>query len=164
MKVVVIYESMLGTTDAIADAIAGGLKDGNEVLVAPAACMSPDTVASADLLVVGAARADGPGLNEWFASLGTVRILAAAFDTRLAGVAALTHRASLSIQRQLLGHGFLIVDLPHSFLVTGDNKPRPGEAERAMLWGQQLADRLCAQRSVRPFARQMPGAKVPRTQ
>jgi hypothetical protein len=149
MKVVVIYEPMPGTTHAIADAIGAGLKDGNEVLVAPAARVSPDSVAGADLVVVGAPNADDPGLNEWFASLGTIRVLAAAFDTRLAGIAALTGRASLSIQRELRRHDFLVVDLPHSFLVSGGNEPRRGEAERAQLWGQQLAGRLRAQRSSR---------------
>jgi flavorubredoxin len=149
MNVVVIYESMSGSTHAIADAIGAGLNDGNEVLVVPAAGVSPDTVAGADLVVVGAPTADGPGLNEWFASLGMARVLAAAFDTRLAGIAALTGRASLGIQRELLRHGFLVVDLPHSFLVGGDHKVRPGEVERARLWGEQLAGRLRARRSYR---------------
>ena len=142
MNVVVIYEPAFGTAHAIADAIGAGLKDRNEVLVAPAARMSPDTVAGADLVVVGGPTASGPGLNEWFASLGTVRVPAAAFDTRPAGIAALTGRASSGIQRQLVRHGFWVVDLPHSFLVTADDKPRPGEVERAQLWGQQLADLL----------------------
>lgn len=160
MKAVVIYEALSGSTPAIADAIGAGLNDGNEVLVVPAARLSSDTVVGADLVVVGGPHADGPGLIEWFASLGSVRVLAAAFDTRLAGIAALTGRASLVIQRQLLGHGFLVVDLPHSFLVNGDNKLRPGEAERARPWGQQLADRLRAQRSSRPWPAPA-GASVP---
>jgi hypothetical protein len=147
MKAVVIYEALSGSTCAIADAIGAGIKDRNEVLIVPAVGLSADSVVGADIVVVGGPNADGPGLNEWFASLGSVRVLAAAFDTRLAGMAALTGRASLGIQRQLLRHGFLVVDLPHSFLVTGDDKTRPGEVERARLWGQQLAGRLRAQRS-----------------
>jgi len=151
MNVVVIYESISGNTRAIAEAIGAGLKDGNEVLVALAARVSKDTMAGADLVVVGGPNADGPGLNEWFASLGTVRVRAAAFDTRLAGIAALTGRASLGIQALLLRQGFSVVDLPHSFLVGGDNKPRPGEVERARLWGQQLAAWVRAERSCRPW-------------
>ena len=151
MNVVVIYESIFGNTHAIAEAIGAGLKDGNEVLLAPAASVSPDTVAGADLVVVGGPNADGPGLNESFAALGTVRVRAAAFDTRLAGIAALTGRASLGIQRQLLRHGLSVVDLPHSFLVDGDHKLRPGEVERARLWGHQLADRVRSERSCRPW-------------
>lgn len=150
MKALVIYESLSGSTHAIADAIGAGLNDGNEVLVVRAACLSPDTVAGADLVVVGGPDADGPDLIEWFASLGSVRVLAAAFDTRLAGIAALTGRASLRIQTQLLGHGFLVVDLPHSFLANGDNELRPGEVERARLWGRQLANQVRAERSCRP--------------
>ncbi len=135
MKVVLIYESMSGNAHAIASAIGEGLEDGNEVVVAPAAGVNADAVAGADLIVVGS---DGRGLNEWFASLGTVRARAAAFDTRKAGMTALTGRASLGIRRQLLAHGFSVIDLPHSFLATGDGELRPGEAERARLWGQLL--------------------------
>ncbi len=135
MKVVVIYESMSGNARAIAGAIGEGLEDGNEVVVTPAAGVSADTVAGADLVVVGS---DGQGLNEWFGSLGTIRARAAAFDTRKAGLTALTGRASLAIRRELLAHGFSVVDLPHSFLATADGELRPGEEERARLWGRLL--------------------------
>ncbi len=141
MKVVVIYDSIAGNTRAIANAIVEGLADGNEVVVAPAARVSPDLVIGADLVVVGSG---GPGLDEWFASLGTIRARAAAFDTRMVGVAALTGRASLGIRRQLISHGFCVVDLPHSFLVTADDKLRPGEEERARLWGRLLAARAAS--------------------
>jgi hypothetical protein len=166
MKVLVIYEPMFGNTQVIANAIGEGIADANEVVVAPAARVTAKLVAGADLVVVGAqtqdpsrpgnrksaARvaagpastvtlaesSDGQGLNEWFASLATTRARAAAFDTRTAGKVALTGRASLGIRRQLLTHGFSVVDVPHSFLVTEDDELRPGEAERARLWGPFL--------------------------
>jgi flavodoxin len=37
MKVVVVYESMFGNTHAIADAIAAGIGEGNDVVVLPVA-------------------------------------------------------------------------------------------------------------------------------
>lgn len=151
MKVVIIYESMLGNAGTIADAIGAGMRNGNEVVVAPAARVSADVVAGADLVVVGApTHPDGTGLSEWFASLGTVKARAAVFDTRMAGTAALAARASRVIRSQLIQHGFRVVDLPHSFLITGDDKLRPGEAERAQLWGELLLDQLASTVSIHP--------------
>ena len=43
------------------------------------------------------ADAEGPGLRDWFGSLGRITAMAAAFDTRLAGPAVFTGRASRGI-------------------------------------------------------------------
>jgi hypothetical protein len=43
--------------------------------------------------------AAGPGLREWFASLGHYPVKAAAFDTRMNAPAALTGRASKGVAR-----------------------------------------------------------------
>jgi hypothetical protein len=168
MKVVVIYESMFGNTRAIADAIGNGIKDGNLVVVTPVRRATPDLVAGADFVIVGGPThvrgmsksstrkaaiqgtgkpgntvtldpdAQGPGLSDWFDSLGRVTVSAAAFDTRLSGPAAFTGRAALGIRR----HGFSVIADPKSFLVTTDNRLRAGEADKAFQWGRELAARL----------------------
>ena len=51
----------------------------------------------------------GPGLREWFGSLGRYPVKAAAFDTRMHGPASLTGRASKRVARLLLAHGFDVV-------------------------------------------------------
>jgi hypothetical protein len=172
MKVIVIYESMFGNTHLIAEAIAAGLRDGNEAVVVPVGGATAELLAGADLVVVGGpthihgmsrantrngaaqmarkpaselmldADAEGPGLRDWFASLSAMRVSAAAFDTRLKGLALFTGRASQSIRRQLTRHGFTVVARPESFLVTTDNRLRPGEEDRARRWGSRLASQL----------------------
>ncbi len=171
MKAVVVYESMFGNTRAIAEAIAEGLGQGHEVTVTVAARACPELLAGADLVVVGGpthvhgmsrpstrknaadmaskpgstlkldADARGPGLTEWFGSLGQGAALAAVFDTRLAGPPALTGRACLGIRRQLRRHRFCVIDRPQSFLING-NRLQPGETARARLWGRQLSFEL----------------------
>jgi hypothetical protein len=169
MRALVIYESMFGNTHLVAEAIGKGLAPGNDVTVVPVATADRDLVARAELLVVGGpthihgmsqARsrqgavamahkdgsgltveggADGPGLREWFGALGTVSARAAAFDTRIAGPAVFTGRASKGIAKLLARHGMVAIAPAESFLVTSDNVLRPGEEDRAEAWGRKLA-------------------------
>src|SRR5215469_12186453 len=126
---------MYGNTQVIAEAIAGGLRAGNEVTMVPVAGATPELLDGADLVVVGGpthvhgmsrpatrksaadqarkhggqpaldADAEGPGLRDWFGSLGRMNGMAAAFDTRLAGPPAFTGRASKRIAGLLEHHG-----------------------------------------------------------
>ncbi len=172
MKIVIVYESMYGNTRTIAYAISLGLRSAADVTVVPAAEASQGLLDQADLVVVGgpthmhglsrpatrrsaadAARktgscltldplADRPGIREWLAGLGQCHGLAVAFDTRMSGPALFTGRASRAISRALGEHGFAILALPESFLVTRDNKLFAGQAARAEEWGRSLAARL----------------------
>jgi hypothetical protein len=84
----------------------------------------------------------GPGLREWFSSLGNCPIRAAAFDTRIHGPAALTGRASKGVTRLLREHGFNVIAEPESFLVTKQDRlepHEPHEQDRARDWGARLA-------------------------
>jgi hypothetical protein len=85
------------------------------------------------------APAAGPGLRDWFGSLGHLTAHAAAFDTRFDALAAFTGRASKGIARQLGEHGLSLLVPPESFLIGKDNQLRPGEEERAREWGKSLA-------------------------
>lgn len=165
---------MYGNTHLIADAIAKGLGPDSETVVVPVSEARPELLGQADLVVVGgpthahgmsragtrqsAAQAadkpgsrltldpgaEGPGLRDWFDGLGRVNGTAAAFDTRLGGPAILTGQASKGIARLLRQHGLTLAAGPESFLVTKDNRLRPGEENRARAWGQQLASRAVA--------------------
>jgi hypothetical protein len=174
MRALVIYESMYGNTHAIAGAIARGLEPGNEVTVVPVAEATQELLDGADLIVAGGpthvhgmsrpstrksavdqarkhdgqpaldADAEGPGLRDWFGSLGRTSAMAAAFDTRLAGSAAFTGRAAKGIAKLLERHGFTLIAEAESFLVTSNNKLRPGEEDRARKWGEALAAKVPA--------------------
>ena len=169
MRAVVIYESIYGNTHVIADAIARGLEPGNEVTVVAVAGATQELLDGADLVVAGGPThlhgmshantrraavkqehkepgpvpldpdAEGPGLRDWFGSLGRVSASAAAFDTRLSGPAAFTGRAAKGVTRLLERHGLTLIAEPESFLVTKDNQLVPGEEDRAQEWGGLLA-------------------------
>ena len=80
----------------------------------------------------------GPGLREWFGSLGRYPVKAAAFDTRLHGPSAITGRAA-RVAGLLRAHEFDVVAKPESFLVTRQNRLDPGETTRARDWAAKLA-------------------------
>jgi hypothetical protein len=86
--------------------------------------------------------AEGPGLRDWFARLGTDRTFpAAAFDTRIDAAAMITGRASKGIGRKLVRHGATMVADPESFLVDSATTLLDGEEARAVEWGRMLASR-----------------------
>jgi Flavodoxin domain len=92
--------------------------------------------------------APGDGLREWLGSLGKNKVgsMAAAFDTRMSGPAALTGRASRGIGRALRHHGYNLVTEPESFIVTKQNTLEAGEEDRARTWGARLVAGLAASR------------------
>jgi len=172
MRAVVVYESMYGNTHLVADAIGTGLSTAFEVSVVPVSHADPAVLAGADLVVVGGPthahgmsraatrkaaveaankpvsplepepEALGPGLRDWFGSLGQYPVKAAAFDTRIHGPAALTGRASKGVARLLRAHGFDMAAEPESFLVTKQDRLEPQETTRAREWGAKLAASL----------------------
>jgi hypothetical protein len=172
MRAVIVYESMYGNTHVVADHIGAGLGESFEVLVTSVDGVDDESVAAADLLIVGgpthahgmtssATRkaavdavakdedleldpdAEGEGLRDWFKALPhPIGGSAAAFDTRVDGPPAVTGRASKGIARRLRHHGFDLVVEPESFLVDKHSHLLDGEAERAEAWGAGLAQVL----------------------
>jgi flavodoxin len=177
MRAVVVYESMYGNTRLIAEAIGDGIGAAFEVSVVPVSHADAAVLADADLVVAGgpthahgmshaATRkaavqaaskpvsplkleldAAGPGLRDWFGSLGRYPVKAAAFDTRIHAPAALTGRASKGVAHMLRDHGFDVIAPPESFLVTKQDRLEPQETERAREWGAKLAAAIAPSRS-----------------
>ena len=165
MRALVVYESMFGNTQAIAEAIAEGLSEripveALEVSVAPTRI--DDDVA---LLIVGgpthafglsrprtrqdAARqatqglvSRGLGLREWLTSLeGPAGVAAATFDTRIAKPR-LPGSAARAAEKQLRRRGFRLITPAESFYVEGTLGPLgAGERERSRRWGETLGSR-----------------------
>ena len=168
MRALVVYESMYGNTHVVASSIADGLRTDYEVTLVPVADATPELIAGADLLVVGAPThlhglssgasrhravqsaakqgsglrmdpdARGPGMRDWLQDIGHRDGLAAVFDTRVNGVAVFTGRASRPIAKLLKRHGYRLVAAPQSFLISSQNTLLDGEAERARRWGMTL--------------------------
>ena len=173
MQAVVVYESIYGNTHAVAEAIGEGLRGSADVQVIPAAEIQGRPLDGVSLVVAGGpthghglsrpqlreagvkgavgagaevdAAAEGPWLREWFGSLEDGSGWAAAFDTRYDAPALLTGHAGRGIMKRLERKGFRGLSEPESFLVDGDNRLLPGEAERARQWGASLGQELLRQ-------------------
>lgn len=180
MRAAVVYESMYSNTHRIAEQIAAGLAGSVDaaVLSVPE---GDEALAGVELLVVGGPThvhglsrestrraaeeaaekpdsglamdlsANGPGVRDWLAALGTVELHAAVFDTRMDGPEWFTGRASKKIAKRLHLSGCTLVVEPESFLVTKQNELEPGELERARRWGEQLAAAVTAMPPATPY-------------
>ncbi|ROS26196.1 flavodoxin [Cellulomonas sp. PhB150] len=161
MTALLVFESMYGSTAAIAEAIAAGLAD---VRVPATVCevgLAP-TDDAPSLLIVGApthqrglstprtretARggvdatvSPGDGVREWLDELaaGARGRSVAVFDTALPG--RLAGSAAHTIARRFTKAGATLVVPPESFAVTGRSSGlRSDEVERARQWGRSLA-------------------------
>ena len=160
MNAVIVYESFWGNTAAVARAIAEGIGPGAAALTTDEA--TPDVVADADLLVVGApvlgfrlptdAIRDGllreygaptppdtrhPSMRAWLDALprGTAPVVA--FETRFrfspgGSIGAITD----GLERA----GYRALTKGKKFLVAGKYGPlKEGELDRAREWGTALA-------------------------
>ena len=162
----VAFESMFGNTEAVARAVAEGLRlEGSTVDTVDVGAEQAAGMPYA-LVVVGAPThafslsrpatrqdavrqggrpaAAATGVREWLAGLRQAPDLrpglAAAFDTRVSRVRRLPKAASTRAFHLLERLGFSMVSRPTGFLVTdiqGDLVP--GELERATAWGRQIA-------------------------
>ena len=167
LKALVVYESMFGSTEEVAAAVADGLRaEGVEtelvdVLHAPTA-----KEATFDLLVLGApthafslsrpsTRQDAvrqgarpelasTGIREWIGAMGPREEArgraAAAFDTRVTKVRSLPKAASTRACHLLARRGYHLVSRPTPFLVHDVKGPLvAGELEHAVAWARDVA-------------------------
>ena len=160
MHAVVVYESFWGNTAAVARAIAEGIGVGAAAMTTEQA--TPDVVADADLVVVGApvlgfrlptdaireallreygaptpADTTHPSMRSWLEALPPGRALVAAFETRFR----FSPGGSIgTIVHELERAGYRALAKGKKFLVTGKYGPlKEGELERAREWGAELA-------------------------
>jgi flavodoxin len=155
MKALVVYDSVFGNTEKVAQAIAGSL--GTSAL--PVGEVTLEMLSGLDLWVVGSpTRGFRPtediakllnGLNK--NQLDGMRV--AAFDTRilldtidskaLRFIVDKGGYAASTISKILQKKGGELIADPEGFLVTGEEGPlKEGELERATAWALQLPEKL----------------------
>ena len=166
LRAVVIHESMFGNTERVARAVAAGLRLGGlQVETVDIAHAHETDLAQVQLLVVGApthafalsrpstrrdavrkgARPDAEaiGVREWLESGPTLPAYAAAFDTRMTWGQHLPSTAARRASRMLARRGCRLLTTPAGFHVEDTSGPlSPGELERAVAWGRELASSL----------------------
>lgn len=170
MRAVIVYESLFGHTNKIAEAIASGIwaqRPGADVACVPVGIATGALAKDADLLIVGGpahmqevspgmSRKPGtqgeentteiqgePGLRDWFRILGEPArpTRAAAFDTR-AGVT--MAGAAEGIARRLRRHGYQVIAIQGYIIEEPRGPLRGGEIDRARTWGASLTHQLAA--------------------
>jgi len=174
MRALIVYESVYGNTQAVAQAVADGLSATMQVDLVEVGAAPRMLGHDVDLLVVGGpthghgmskpdSRASaagkagdrlvsrGDGIREWLGSLqaGKARPAAAAFDTRIKGPELLWGSAAKAAEKELRRLGLRVAVPPASFLIGGPTGPvfdrlLDGEAERARAWGASLAATVAA--------------------
>lgn len=172
MSALVVYESMFGNTKRIALAVADGIATRLPVKAVEVGDAPEDIGGDVELLVVGgpthahgmsspatrksaAERAREPlvsqriGIREWLdrAKTGLFDVHAAAFDTRINGMAIFTGSAAKGYTRGLRSAGFRVDWPAQSFLVNmrtppGEDALLAGQLEEARAWGQALAAKV----------------------
>ncbi len=162
MRAIVVYESLWGNTEQVAQAIAQGL-DGTFTVEVVTADLAPVQLEEYDLVVVGgpthafsmsrpstregtpkntpAPRAITRGIREWLDHLTAVfsPIRAVTFDTKVESPR-LPGSAAKAAQHELRAKGFDVTTEPETFRVHGYDGPLvDGELDRAAAWAHKLA-------------------------
>jgi hypothetical protein len=167
MRALVIYESMFGNTQRVAEAIGRGLAARVSVDVVEVGHAPLRVDDDVDLVVVGGPThafglssertrrsaaeqapsgivSTGPGVREWVACLAANggRLAVAAFDTHI-DKPWVPGAASKKLDKMMRGMGLFVLEAPTSFYVHDTTGPLVGgEAERAELLGRRLGEQL----------------------
>jgi len=155
MKTLVIYDSVFGNTEKVAQEIANSLSSSREVTILRVGSVKPDNLSGIDFLIVGSpTRAFRPTQemtkfldNLPRNSLRNIKI--ASFDTRidpndvkspiLTVSAKLFGYAAKPIAEKLVKKGGVLVCPPEGFFVNASEGPlRDGELARAAEWAKQV--------------------------
>jgi flavodoxin len=155
MKVLVVYDSVFGNTEKVAQAMGNALGGEAEVQTLRVGDVRPEHLSGLDALIAGSptrAFSPTPAIKAWLRglpanSLEGVRV--AAFDTRVSledvDSALLTFMVKLfgyaaePIGKRLVRKGGKPAMPPEGFIVEGTEGPlREGELERAADWARQI--------------------------
>jgi flavodoxin len=158
MKTIVIYDSLYGNTQAIAEAIGKAL--GPDVLVSNVKDTIPAMTRGAELVIVGAPTHGGrpsQGMKAFLKnipadSLKDIRV--AAFDTHnsvddqggfVKMLVNFLGTAAKHILKDLEKRGGIAVAAPEGFLVNGKEGPlKEGELQRAGSWATEIRSKMTA--------------------
>ena len=163
MKVVLVYDSLYGNTEKIAQAISGAIGKNNAIRLLRVGEVKPADFENMGLLIVGSPTHQfraSPAMKKF---LGGIRkgelkdIQVAAFDTRLGmddmpspilpPFVKIFGYAAKPIADALVSNGGKLIASPEGFFVTGMEGPlKDGELVRAARWAEGLISQLPEQK------------------
>lgn len=146
MKALVVYDSVWGNTEKIAQAIGSGM--GGDVKVVRPNQVNLSELASLEILVVGAPTQGGratKAIQDFISQIppGSLKnIKVTTFDTRMKMfIARLFGYAADRIETVLKQKGGTLAVPPEGFIVKGREGPlEDGELERATKWGKTITE------------------------
>ena len=141
MKVLVIFDSILGNTKKIADTISNELGKDSKVL--PVSDFNLKELEGIGLIVVGSPIIGWKPSEKMGEFLDNLRegqlngIKAAVFDTRIKSF--MSGDALKKISKELIRAGVVVSVKPHAFFVKGAEGPLfEGEVEKAIEWAKSI--------------------------
>lgn len=155
MKVWIIYDSVFGNTEQVAQAMGKALEAQVDVTVRKVAEVQPEQMPDLDVLIVGSptrAFSPTPAVRNLLKGLsrGTLEgVTVAAFDTRISlddvdsrilpPLVKVFGYAAEPIANRLKKKGGMLAVAPEGFFVAGTEGPmKEGEIERATTWAQRV--------------------------
>lgn len=146
MKTLVVYDSLYGNTEKIAQAIGAALT--GEVKVLRVGEVDPSELKALDLLIVGSPTHGGrpsPAMQEFLDKVQKPALEGtnvAAFDTRLSTRwVGIFGYAAGRIAKSLKEKGGNLLLSPEAFYVEGTEGPlKEGELERAAAWAREIVE------------------------
>jgi len=155
MKVLIIFDSIFGNTEKIAQAIGNRIRQTEEVEVFRVSEIKPEQLRGVDLLVCGSPTRGfrpTPAMVDFLKTLpanSLKNVRTASFDTRLSlpdiessavrFIVKTGGYAAKRISDHLKKKGAILIKPPEGFLVTSEEGPlKEGELERATEWAKSL--------------------------
>ncbi len=155
MNTLVIYDSVFGNTEKVAQSIGAALDPQRQVETLPVSQVTLDQLRGLELLIVGSPTRSfrpTPTISQFLKAVPKnhlARIQVAAFDTRiwLDTIDSSVFRfvvnkggyAASTLANALKKKGGQLLVQPEGFLVTGEQGPlKEGELERAAEWAKQI--------------------------
>jgi len=148
MKVLIVYDSVFGNTEQVAQAIGNALGSQEDVEILRVSNVKPEQLTGLKLLIVGSPTHGGrptPVIQDFLnrVSEPAIRgINVAAFDTRLSTrLVGIFGYAAGRIADSLKRKGGTLIASPEGFFVKGREGPlKEGELERAASWAKVIVE------------------------
>jgi flavodoxin len=152
MNSLVIYDSVYGNTQKIAEAIADVFEHYGPVRMIPASNANPSHLQGIGLLAIGGptqAHGASPAIKELLEILSPAQLAElsiVAFDTRIPIFRWLSGSAAESIEGKVQYYNAELIQPPESFFVEGRGGPlKEGEVERAVEWARMIMETVLGQ-------------------
>ena len=146
MKTLIVYDSVFGNTEQIAQAIGNALDSQEDVQILRVSNVKPEELTGVKLLIIGSPTHGGrptPAIQDFLREVvepAVKGINVAAFDTRLSTrLVRIFGYAAGRIAKRLKRNGGILIVSPEGFFVKGKEGPlKDGELKRAASWAKLI--------------------------